>query len=581
LKELYFGPAKQPGCQQHAARKNPFSRFKAVAEKAGVAALGALSLVAAPFIALKAPKAAEIPSSVVWTTGVDLYKKAVRDDFRSKGIEPTNYANQQEMPLGKMSGDRFLLRDAVTGMNHCMWVSQGFFYAGGDSLKYRREYYCDAPQGAIRDRSWAWEIGKYGTAPHRDVRWSSSHSSYLPNVDSRTFFPVQASKAGTWSADLVKYFDQPSGTWRDTTAIGGPGTSLQFTHFYNYKKGNWGSKRRFLGVSPVDLGQEGVTFYDFPPEAQHPAFRPVVSVVTEPCGTGTLAWVCDSVFWRVSPEDTTAPYDLEARLDSVRFIFARLDNSQAYVAGYPLQAGETDTVVAKPYDVFKLPVPARLVPFSGYGGRKGELADPWFQLSNIAVPLLGTDIHGLVVAPAEVIFYQDSTAKCGPWYTRMRGHTASSLTYEGVTDPGTQFVVDSLIMERFVKMPARGDTSYITLGDELSKEFRVPDQYYGAKYPYDQLLMGYLYGKGYFTTETGPATQNPRANQPGAALKNLGNGYEITFSDNKPHDIAVYDLQGRQLHAASARGHAAIALPHGGMFVLSIDGERRIMSHTE
>lgn len=523
--KLEFHRTEKPGAQPHHRIKNAFSMFKDIAAAAGSAALGAL-LFASP--CLHPVRAAQVPSSVVWVSGMDLMKAPVRSHFTSSGSLDLSTTNPQQMPLGQMVSlnpfDPYTLRDPGTGMAYALRILHGFFYAGGDSLRYRlvlSTYQVGSdPVGAIRDRAFTWEIAKYGSLPHRNVLWSSCHSSYASKSLTKATFPVMSSN-GVYSADMMKYFDYNTGTIRDTSLVGGAGPQYAFCRAWNYGQGNWGSKRRWLGVSSVEEGSEGVGFFDHPAYLKHQSVRGVFPLPNPDNPKSFLNWVCDTVFWKISPYDTTSPYDLSARVDSVRFMFAQLDSEQIYVAPYTLQAGETSTVTVKPYDVFKLPIPARLIPFSGYDSRKGTLADPWYQLANITAPEIDAGIHGLVIAPMEVTFYQDSTAKCGPWYTRMGGRTVKNITSDGMTDTGANFVVDSLVMERFVRMPASGDTAYLTLGDEYSKEFRVPDSCYGAHATYDPLITGFLYGLDYTTAIS---TALPAGHAPHAALKAFGNG---------------------------------------------------------
>ena len=339
-------------------------------------------------------------------------------------------------------------------------------------------------------------------------------------------------------------------------------------------RGQLGGKRKWLGVSSVEDGYEGVQFFDHPAYAKHQTIRGVYPLPNPDNPKSFLSWVCDTVFWKISPYDTITPYDLATRVDSVRFMFAQLDSNQLYVAPYPLQSGEASTLTVRPYDVFKLPIPARLIPFLGYNGRTGTLADPWYQLANITAPQMDYGIHGLSIPPMEVIFFQDSTAKCGPWYTRMGGRTVSNVTSGGMTDPNSNFVVDSLVMERFVRMPAPGDTAFLTLGDEYSKEFRVPDQYYGAKYPFDPLITGFLYGQDYYTTAAGRTPASGHATH--AALRALGGGrFGIEFGDHAAHEVAVYDLKGRLLHSGEVHGSGTFALDGGGLYLISIDGSKQ------
>ncbi len=588
--KLAYRGAHNPSCQPHESCRASFSRFKdvaaTVASATAAALFSAFLLVVPVTLQFSRAQAVSVPSSVIWTPGIDLAKPPVRDYFKSKSIPITNYTIQQEMPLGQMvpltqktrtGVSPFSTRNLGTGMAYVIYMAHGFSYAGGDSLKYQIAYYCPYAAGAIRDRAFTGEMSRYGQIPRMNAAWSSSYPSYLFNHENAARFMLLGSD-GQWTSELLREFNWASGRIIDTTYVLTNASSFQFCHAWNHGKGNWGNKRKWLGLSNIDNGYEGVSIFDVPAFAKHQLVRPGVYPLPNPDSSKSfIAWVLDTVFWKVARSDSTAPYDLSSRVDSARFMMAVLDTSMLYVRAYDLPAGETDTVTVGPYDVFKLPIPKWLVPFADYGGRHGELADPWYQLANIHNPDIDYyTVNGVVIAPFELVFYQDSTAKSGPWYTRMTGRVVKNVTSEGVVDTGSQFTVDSLMMWRFVRMPQAGDTSVLTIGDEYNTQFRVPDSLYGAKFPYDQLLSGFLYGVNY-TSLGAPEMQKVRL--PG--FRQVGAGrYEVDFRDGASHDVGIYDMHGRLLHSVDAQhGQALVGLdglPAGAYMISTETGGSRI-----
>ena len=555
-------------CEPHRSRTTAFSRFKDLAKPAATAC--SLLLAVPALLPFSRARAVQVPSTINWVGGIDLYKQPVRDYFRSKSIPVTQYAVVDPLPVGQMSPMRFKTtaytstpyrtRNPLTGMAYQVWISHGFFYAGGDSLMYKISFACDLKMGAIRDRAYSWEIATYSRLHRVDARWSSSRPSYLFNMEGAQLFPLLGSVA-IYSADYQKDFIYATRRMIDTTYVTAAPAAFQFCHAMNYGEGNWGSKRKWLGVSGIDRNDEGVTFFDLPPAARHQVVRPFIYPIPSPDSSHRfLGWVLDTVFWKAPPSDSTAPYDMKSRLDSARFAFALLDSECSYIAPYPLQAGETGSVTAGPGGVFKLPVPRRLVPFAGYGGRHGELADPYYQLANIHNPNIDYyTVDGLVIAPFELVFYQDSTAKCGPWYTRMGGGTVKNvvnLDNPGQVDTGSQYAVDSLVMWRYVKLPSQGDTAYVTRGDEYSTQFNSDSC--GAKFPFDPLIAGFYYGDNYATVGTAGA---PPAVRVLPAVRPVGKGtYEIELADGAGR-ISVFDLRGREVRTFEARhGKALVTL---------------------
>ncbi|MDD5340378.1 MAG: hypothetical protein PHV13_03950 [Candidatus ainarchaeum sp.] len=584
---LAYSKADAAMCQPHEKRAASFSRFKdaimKVASATAAAAVSCFLLMTPATMLFSRAHAAEVPSSIVWTPGIDWAKQPVRDYFTSNNIPITKYTIQQEMPLGQMvpltqklgtAVSPFSTRNLGTGMSFVIHMSHGFSYVGGDSFKYQIVYYCPYSAGAIRARVYSGEIAKYSQLSRVDPRWSSSHPSYIFNQENAARFMLIGS-IGQWTSELLREFDWASGRITDTTYVLTNSTSFQFCHAWNHGKGNWGSKRMWFGLSNIDNGYEGVSIADIPAFAKRQLVRPGVYPLPNPDSSKSfVGWVLDTVFWKVARSDSTAPYDLAARVDSARFMTAVLDTNMFYVRPYDLPAGETDTVTVKPYDVFKLPIPRRLVPFADYGGRHGELANPWYQLTNIHNPDIDYyTVNGVVISPFELVFFQDSTAKSGPWYTRMTGKVAKNVVSEGVVDTGSVFTLDSLKMWRFVRMPQAGDTSFISIGDEFNTQFRVPDSLCGATSAYDPLLCGFIRGVNY--TSVG-APEPQRISMP--AFRPVGPGrYEISFRDGASHEVGIYDMQGRLVRSVEApHGHALVGLDGlpAGAYMISTEAGR-------
>jgi hypothetical protein len=573
-------------CECHKQRKKPFlARFKeGTASVCRAAALSSLVVVSA--------LAAQIPSKIMFTPGVDLYKEAVRNYLKSNPI--STYSSEKQMGINSMSviSAPYFVLDPSSGMTYNVWISHGFYYAGGDSLKYVIKYAFNDFRTSLRDRKWAWELNS-GTIPHTNISWSSGHPSYIPSgMGDASQFPIMQCSM-VLSADLVKMFDRTANAVIDTFCISLSIPSVSFNHAWNYGFGNWGNKRRWLGISSADMQNGAVSFYPGgSADNMHQLVRPYSNYpVPKPGSTDNhfLAWVGDTVFWKINPADTNAPYDVSARVDSVRFVFAELDQHMWYLSNYALNPGEASSVTTKPYDVFRLPVPERLVPFTGYGGRKGALVNPGIQFANIAFPF-NSVLHTLSIPELETMFFQDSTVRTGPWYTLMKGRARfggtaeDGTTYKMVTDSTTpQLCADSLVMWRFIKVPAPGDTAFLTLGDESSTQFRVPDSLYGAKYPYDPLICGFLYGKDY-TAVNASIGQGRALLLPGQA-RPVGQGrYEIIFGDNAPHRVSVIDMRGRAVGGVTARSKATIDLGRMGLppgiYIISLSERGRAMPIT-
>ena len=573
-------------CECNKQRKKPFlARFKECAASACRAvALSSLVVVSA--------LAANVPSKIMFTPGVDLYKEAVRNHLKSTPI--STYSSEKQMDINGMSviSAPYFVLDPPSGMTYNVWISHGFYYAGGDSLKYVVKYAFNDFRTSLRDRKWAWELNS-GTMPHTNISWSSGHPSYIPSgMGDASQFPIMQCSM-VLSADLVKKFDRAANAIVDASDISLSIPSVSFNHAWNYGFGNWGNKRKWLGISSADIQNGVVSFYPgLTADDMHQLVRPYSNYpIPKPGSTDNhfLGWVGDTVFWKINPADTNAPYDISARVDSVRFVFAELDQHQWYLSNYALNPGETSSVTAKPYDVFKLPVPDRFVPFTGSGGRNGALVNPGIQFANIAFPFNGV-LHTLSIPELEVMLFQDSTARTGPWYTLMKGRarfggtSKDPITSNMVTDSTTpQFCADSLVMWRFVKMPATGDTAYLTLGDEFSSQFRVPDSLYGAKYPYDPLICAFLYGKDY-TAVNASAGQDRALLLPGQA-RPIGEGrYEISFGDNALHRVSVIDMRGRMVGDITAKSKATIDLGRmglpAGIYIISLSERGRAMPIT-
>lgn len=587
MKALKHGP---PAQAEPSVAKDVFSRFKdsPLAKTAAAAAMSAaITVPAAVSLAPAVASSVELPSSVVWVSGIDMYKKPVRDYFRSNPV--SSQALEQEMRVGQMYSmtvkvgygygtvtcNPYTGLEQSTGMCYNTWIYHGFFYAGGDSLKYVIKYSFENAHTMLREHLWAWEMAM-GTLPNRDARWSSGHPSYASaHASQSSLFPIMTS-LGRASAGLRKEFSFDLGAIIDTNGMCRGGSSAYFNRAWNYGQGNWGNQRRWIGISATGNGADGIGFFDDMPESRHQLRRPQLYYLPKPDGSNHfLGWVGDTVFWKVPPSDTAAPYDVTARVDSVRFVFAELNEEMFYVRPYPLEPGEVSRVTARPYDVFKLPIPERLVPFSGYGNRKGKLVDPYYQFANIgARESFDNTLHSLALPAMEILFYQDSTAKCGPWYTRMAGRMLAGGTLNGITDNTPQFSVDSLRMERFVAVPQPGDTTFLTLGDEFNFEFRVPDSLYGAHAPYDPILTGYLYGKNYAVTGSAsvPAARPAQAGY----MRRTGPGrFELGFGDNETHRVTICDVGGRQLYSGEIRGRGEVSLgahSASAIYIISVEG---------
>jgi hypothetical protein len=565
-----------------AHRKLFLDRFKdAAASACRAVAISSLFAVSA--------LAAQIPSRIMFTPGVDIYKEAVRNHLKSTPV--SSYSSEIQMDVNAMqtmgSASPYNIRDPPSGMMYSVWISHGFFSAGGDSLKYVIKYDFRDFRTSLRARKWAWEINA-GIYPHTNISWSSGHPSYIPS-DASQFRIMQCSHVCT--ADLIKFPNQATGTATDSNRICSPPLSLSFNHAWNYGYGNWGGKRRWIGITGTDVSPGAATFFNGAPEDMHQIVRLLSYPIPNPGHSGEwLAWVGDTVFWKANPADTNAQYDVMARVDSLRFVFAVLDQNFFYKQPYASALGQTYSVTVKPYDVYNLPVPDGLAPFSGYGGRKGSLINTSFQFANITPPeSFDKTIHTLSAPAFEAKFFQDSIARTGPWTTLMKGRmrfggTAQDPAYKMVTDSATpQFCADSLVMWRFIKIPAAGDTARLTLGDEYSMHFRVPDSLYGAEYPYDPLICGFLYGANY-TDITSSRNQGRALLLPGQA-RHVGEGrYEISFGDNALHRVSVIDMRGRTVSEASARSVATIdfgrmGLPPG-IYIISLSERGRAMPIT-